>query len=464
MRDSAVWLAAACGREAGLLIGSYEEAIVNSGLLPVARSGLVSMVCLPFLALALAGPAASGRCQDPEPPAAVQQPAQSAARETWLRLTRERRQLQSQLSAVLTGFSLSNPEAFGKQRQQVEQIKQRLQELKMQQLEAASTAYLEHPVNNFVVERDAITHLRTLLGEDRETVAYDPVRCHQLAAGMLEAGSKSGWVFRLAVRAAIAMEDFAAARKHADDLVASGGEIVGSFDDRLSQIERNWQVEKAARERDAQAQLPIVRIETDAGIMLVELFEDDAPNTVANFISLAESGFYVDSDFYSVQPGLISLGGCPLGNGTGDAGYFIPSEADAPTARKHFAGSLATYHPPGKPDSSQFGITWQPFPERDGSFTVFGRIVEGLDVLFRMPAFSASDRLAKTQPIKVRAIRVVQKRDHVYKPSKIGDQPGEAIQPPAGEEHAAPGGSTGDGGLAPAVPEPAETPGGGGGS
>jgi len=122
-----------------------------------------------------------------------------------------------------------------------------------------------------------------------------------------------------------------------------------------------------------------VRIETEHGDILIELFADDAPNTVANFKALIASGFYDGLSFHRVIPGFVAQGGDPAGNGTGGPGYKVKAEFNE---RKHVRGTLAMARA-ADPDSagSQFYICYGPQPHLDRQYTVFGQVTEGMDVV-----------------------------------------------------------------------------------
>lgn len=122
-------------------------------------------------------------------------------------------------------------------------------------------------------------------------------------------------------------------------------------------------------------------IETDKGTIKAELYEQDAPITTANFIELAEQGFYDGLTFHRVVPGFVIQGGDPLGNGTGGSDKRIPLEV-SPKLKHGNAGALAMART-NDPNSatSQFYITLAPTPNLDGQYAVFGRVTEGLDVV-----------------------------------------------------------------------------------
>lgn len=134
-------------------------------------------------------------------------------------------------------------------------------------------------------------------------------------------------------------------------------------------------------------------METSKGTIVLEFYPEDAPNTVASFIELADSGFYNDIKFHRVVPGFVAQGGDPLtrdltpeqvrsgapGLGTGGPGWNQKAEFNA---RKHETGTLAMARS-REVDSagSQFYICLAPQPSLDGQYTVFGRVVEGMDVV-----------------------------------------------------------------------------------
>ncbi len=119
-------------------------------------------------------------------------------------------------------------------------------------------------------------------------------------------------------------------------------------------------------------------ISTDKGDITLELFEKDAPNTVANFESLIKKGFYDGLTFHRVIPGFVIQGGCPYGTGTGGPGYTIKCEINP---NKHVRGALSMAHAGRDTGGSQFFICHDAFPHLDGVHTVFGRVIKGMEVV-----------------------------------------------------------------------------------
>ncbi|NGP43655.1 peptidylprolyl isomerase [Bacillaceae bacterium SIJ1] len=115
----------------------------------------------------------------------------------------------------------------------------------------------------------------------------------------------------------------------------------------------------------------------------IKLFPEEAPITVENFETLIKKGFYDGLTFHRVIPGFVSQGGCPIGNGTGNAGHTIKCEAEQ-NVHKHVAGTLSMAHAGKDTGSCQFFIVHEPQPHLDGVHTVFGQVTEGLDVAVAM--------------------------------------------------------------------------------
>lgn len=110
-------------------------------------------------------------------------------------------------------------------------------------------------------------------------------------------------------------------------------------------------------------------IKTNKGDIHIDFFDKDAPGTVANFVKLAESGFYNGLSFHRVISNFMIQGGCPRGDGTGGPGYSIKCEINP---NKHLAGSLSMAHRGKNTGGSQFFICHSSQPHLDGVHTVFG--------------------------------------------------------------------------------------------
>jgi len=171
--------------------------------------------------------------------------------------------------------------------------------------------------------------------------------------------------------------------------------------------------EERMREQDATRDLPRVRLKTSRGEIVLELFEDDAPNAVANFVSLVEKGFYDGLPFHWVDSGGRVVGGDPnardddpKNDGFGGPGYLIESD---PGRRLHLAYTVAFVdrRDHRRTEGSAFAIQITAMPSMDGINTVFGRVLEGRDVVRRLEYRDTLEQVV-----------VVRKRAHDYVPVK----------------------------------------------
>lgn len=219
----------------------------------------------------------------------------------------------------------------------------------------------------------------------------------------------------------------------AGELLKQRSELVESQLVYLSNIPRMksaWEKEKLKREEESKRDdNPRIELATSKGRIVIELFEDDAPEAVANIIYLTERGYYSRKAFFRVEQHMVAQTGCEKGDGTGDAGYTIRGEATPESYRPHLRGSCAIALG-SKEDgvdtdsgSSQFYIAFTTLEHLDGKYTVFGRVVEGLENigLFRQMNLAAEDEegKAKKNPDFIIDAKVIRKRDHEYKPTPV---------------------------------------------
>ncbi|MFD2611958.1 peptidylprolyl isomerase [Paenibacillus gansuensis] len=114
------------------------------------------------------------------------------------------------------------------------------------------------------------------------------------------------------------------------------------------------------------------------GEVIIQFFPEEAPNTVANFEKLANSGFYNGLTFHRVIKGFVAQGGCPNGTGSGGPGYTIKCEV-ATNVSKHERGTLSMAHAGRDTGGSQFFICYEPQPHLDKNHTVFGKVISGME-------------------------------------------------------------------------------------
>jgi cyclophilin family peptidyl-prolyl cis-trans isomerase len=233
-----------------------------------------------------------------------------------------------------------------------------------------------------------------------------------------------------------ATNQFEKARQHLAEAVAMGLLDRKNFGllEVIDLMVEPWQKEEKLRQADVEkGDLPQVKLTTSRGEVVLELFEDQAPNTVANFIQLVEEGAYRGIPFYQVLEGQIALAGdvrvSPL-----SAGFRIEDENDHKDARPVLRGSIAMAKipmPEGSPiktvpDSanSHFFISFQPLPQASDEHTVFGRIIQGIEHFSALTRVDPSkkedeDSGPALNPDLILEAEVIRRRDHEYKPVRI---------------------------------------------
>lgn len=142
--------------------------------------------------------------------------------------------------------------------------------------------------------------------------------------------------------------------------------------------------------------LPKVAIETDKGKITLALFAKDAPLTTGNFEKLVNAGFYNGLSFHRIVQDFVAQGGDPNGDGTGGPGYKIPDELAA-NPNRHIRGAVSMALSGPNTGGSQFFIVYQPQPHLDGRHTVFGQVVEGMDVVDKL---TKGDKMNKVYMVK----------------------------------------------------------------
>lgn len=121
-------------------------------------------------------------------------------------------------------------------------------------------------------------------------------------------------------------------------------------------------------------------IKTNRGDIVIELFAEQTPKTVGNFVTLTEKGYYDGLVFHRVIPNFMIQGGCPTGTGTGGPGYEFEDEFD-PSLRHDGPGVLSMANAGPNTNGSQFFITHTATPHLDDRHSVFGKVLEGQDVV-----------------------------------------------------------------------------------
>lgn len=143
-------------------------------------------------------------------------------------------------------------------------------------------------------------------------------------------------------------------------------------------------------------------IETSEGPIVLEFFDDDAPNTVANFRKLATEGFYDGLIFHRIIPNFMIQGGCPQGTGTGGPGYTFDDEINE---HKIVRGAFAMANAGPNTNGSQFFIvTAGSCPWLDGKHTVFGEVKDGMDVVEKLESVPTDAQDRPVQPPRITSV------------------------------------------------------------
>ena len=146
----------------------------------------------------------------------------------------------------------------------------------------------------------------------------------------------------------------------------------------------------------------VATIETSAGTMTAELFPEEAPQTVNNFVFLARDDYYTDVIFHRVIPNFMIQGGDPGGTGTGGPGYRFKDE---PVKRKYLRGTLAMANAGPNTNGSQFFIMHADYP-LPPSYTIFGKLLSGEDVLDAIATAETGAQDRPRQPVKMTSVTI----------------------------------------------------------
>jgi peptidyl-prolyl cis-trans isomerase B (cyclophilin B) len=252
-----------------------------------------------------------------------------------------------------------------------------------------------------------------------------------IAQALLDQRYPADDIISLYVQCCVTNNRFDLARAPYAKLVEDGqasAELVKLYQE-LQSMELAWQRELEAQSKDTSGPpLPQARVHTTKGSFVIELFENQAPEAVANFVQLAEKGFYKSHDFFMVIDNQLAQTGCPKSDGTGGPGYFIPEEEKSLEPRGLFSGYVGLALLKDLPDSggSQFYINFLPQmmlgPEQ-GASRVFGRVISGMHNVCRLTRIDPKAKKDESQPPPVAdeilSIEIIGKRDHAYEPTRL---------------------------------------------
>jgi cyclophilin family peptidyl-prolyl cis-trans isomerase len=356
-----------------------------------------------------------------DPPSGAKQGPQT---KEFYRIHREMNAILGELAGLQLKYRTVDEDHRDEIQQKWKELSAKEEKLEPQWIEAAQKAYAEAPN----ADQQITGLLVKVLIREFQRDNYEPAA--EIGKLLLDNRFFDKQIANLAGIAAFCVSDFDAAEKYLAMADKSGYYQTASSKDKNAQrggyylqnipdYKKAWQRELRVRRREAEADnLPRVLLKTNKGDIVVELFENEAPNTVANFISLVERGFYKDTPFHRVLAESMAQGGDPKGNGSGGPGYMIPCECNKPNHRLHFRGSLSMAHRGRDTGGSQFFIAFAPSSQWFDVYTVFGRIIKGMDVLAKLQRRNPEDREAP-RPDVILDAKVLRKRPHEYKPLKM---------------------------------------------
>jgi cyclophilin family peptidyl-prolyl cis-trans isomerase len=323
--------------------------------------------------------------------------------------------LDKRLNELQGNYATATPAARDEIKKQFTELVARSTEMIPKLRTAAEAAYVAAPNKDAEVTK-------TLIG----MVAYDYRRDEyesalKLAKVLEDNKCEETVVFGIAGQAAYGLDDYETAEKYLT-IASKAGQLDREGQSKLAGLpeqKKAWAEEQAIRMKEATANdLPRVKLETSKGTIVIELLENEAPGAVGNFVGLVEKKFYDGLVFHRVLGNFMAQGGDPTGTGSGGPGYNIYCECEQPTARKHFRGSLSMAHAGKDTGGSQFFLTFRPTTHLNGRHTVFGRVIEGFDVLAKLQRIDPQDP-SKVEADKIVKAEVIRKRDHKYEPRKV---------------------------------------------
>ncbi len=151
----------------------------------------------------------------------------------------------------------------------------------------------------------------------------------------------------------------------------------------------------------------IAEFNTNKGVFKVELFNDKSPITVGNFIKLVDEGFYNNLNFHRVIPNFMIQGGCPHGTGRGGPGYTIKDEFNS-NLKHDSKGILSMANAGPNTGGSQFFITVVPTPWLDGKHTIFGKVVDGMNIIEDISKVKTDRNDKPLQTVTIKKIKIIE--------------------------------------------------------
>ena len=360
------------------------------------------------------------------PPATI---GQASQQKSFKEIMETIRKNEAEINRLYSSIPIGFPEVQKEHMAKIETMRANNNTLKGQLKSAAIQSYMSDPSGNQEAAKIVFDIISGRLDGNSIEGNFDPNGALEMADTMIRAGIEEATgidvndVAYQAFRASFAIQDFARAETILNQIEDSGLKLNPSIRSRLADARTKWERELMIRRLEANTNdLPRVKFETTEGVFVVELYENHAPQTVGNFINLVEKQYYDGLTFFTVRPGEYAQSGCRLNSGTSNAGYQIPCECYREQIRHHFAGTLSMVNRGKDTGGSQFFVAHQANKDFDGSNTAFGRVIEGLDVIYGFKKVNSAITNSEYEPTKIIKAEVIRKREHDYAPTRVAEQ------------------------------------------
>ena len=330
-------------------------------------------------------------------------------------------EIDDQISSILSNLTIGIRSEQNAQMGRIKELKNEKTALTLIIFDSAVGAFHESgPVNQLLVG-DVMSYALACLGGNNFQFPSNPQKTLGICELMIGKELDVLQVRSLASQAAFYAHDFDAVFKHLDKLEEMSDQPLAEYRERMQAAAEAWQRELEIRQNSAS--LPMAVVETNVGTFKIELFEDQAPGMVANFVSLVDSGFYNGNQFFESNRGHFCRTGAPENKVDEGAGYWVANEAKNENARKNFTYSVSMV-PFGDAHrhSSQFIVSQRPLLELDGTYTVFGRVIEGTEVILKIqPPIVGLDGQV-SEAVRIKNVEIVNRRPgSKYVPKKLAE-------------------------------------------
>lgn len=365
----------------------------------------------------------------PDTPVVQSEPEQdSAEAAAFEELRKSIKSNQDRINYLYRTLPIGFPDKRAKYKEEIERLTAANAKLKAEVFDKAKAAYRTTTAPSLYTTKILRDRLISMLRPKGVNDVFDPDSALELIALLREKDPENPVLLENEFLANYAMERFEQAQEallKMESLQPDGqkNQYLANAMEQLATTIEKYQAELMIRRQEAgNDDLPRVRLETTEGNIILELYENHAPNTVANFIHLIrDQKFYDGKLFHLVVPGQYCQSGSPNGDGIGGADYYIKCECYGENIRSHFRGTISMLATQKDRGSSQFLITQQPNPHTfDGKYTAFGRVIDGMDVVMKLKNVDLSGRTSSTSNVsKIIRAEVLRSRSHPYVPEKI---------------------------------------------